>query len=244
MRGEVVGINSAIFSQSGGNIGIGFAIPSNAVKELLPQLRDKGRVVRGFIGASVQKVSPEIAESLGINPARGALVADLVKGGPAERAGVKTGDVIVEFDRRPIKDSADLPQQVARVTPGSAVQVKVIRDGKETTLPLTIGEMKETEVAASTQEGELGLTVQPLTPQLAENLGLERTEGLVISAVKSGSAAEEAGLRSGDVIVELNRQPVKNLADYNREIARNDKTKSVLFLVRRGQSSLFLALKR
>ena len=244
LRGEVVGINSAIFSQSGGNIGIGFAIPSNAVKELLPQLRDKGRVVRGFIGASVQKVSPEIAESLGINPARGALVADLVKGGPAERAGVKTGDVIVEFDRRPIKDSADLPQQVARVTPGSAVQVKVIRDGKETTLPLTIGEMKETEVAASTQEGELGLTVQPLTPQLAENLGLERTEGLVISAVKSGSAAEEAGLRSGDVIVELNRQPVKNLADYNREIARNDKTKSVLFLVRRGQSSLFLALKR
>lgn len=244
LRGEVVGINSAIFSQSGGNIGIGFAIPSNAVKELLPQLRDKGKVVRGFIGASVQKVSPEIAESLGINPARGALVADLVKGGPAERAGMKTGDVIVEFDRRAIKDSADLPQQVARVAPGAAVQVKVIRDGKETTLPLTVGEMKEAEVAASTQDGELGLTVQPLTPQMAENLGLERTDGLVISAVKPGSAADEAGLRSGDVILEVNRQSVKNLADYNREITRNDKAKSVLFLVRRGQNSLFLALKR
>jgi len=244
LRGEVVGINSAIFSQSGGNIGIGFAIPSNAVKELLPQLRDKGKVVRGFIGASVQKVTPEIGESLGINPARGALVADLVKDGPAERAGLKTGDVIVEFDRRPIKDSADLPQQVARVAPGSSVQIKVIRDGKETTLPLTVGEMKGTEVAASAQEGELGLTVQPLTPQLAENLGLERTDGLVISAVKPGSSADEAGLRAGDVIIEVNRQTVKNLADYNREIARNDKAKSVLFLVRRGQSSLFLALKR
>jgi len=244
LRGEVVGINSAIFSQSGGNIGIGFAIPSNAVKELLPQLRDKGKVVRGFIGASVQKLSPEIAESLGINPARGALVADLVKGGPAETAGVKTGDVIVEFDRRAIKDSTDLPQQVARVAPGTAVQVKVIRDGKETTLPLTVGEMKEAEVAATAQEGELGLTVQPLTPQLAENLGLERKDGLVISAVKPGSAADEAGLRSGDVVVEINRQPVKNLADYNREIARNEKGKSVLFLVRRGQTSLFLALKR
>jgi serine protease Do len=244
LRGEVVGINTAIFSQSGGNIGIGFAIPSNSVKELLPQLRDKGKVVRGFIGVSVQKVSPEIAESLGINPARGALVADLVKAGPAERAGVKTGDVIVEFDRRPIKDSADLPQQVARVVPGAAVQIKVIRDGKEATLSLTIGEMKETEVAAAAQEGELGLTVQPLTPELAETLGLERSAGLVISAVKPGSAADEAGLRSGDVLVEINRQPVNNLADYNREIADNDKAKPVLFLVRRGQSSLFLALKR
>ncbi len=244
LRGEVIGINTAIYSQSGGNVGIGFAIPSNSVKELLPQLRDKGKVVRGFIGASVQKVSPEIAESLNINPPRGALVADLVKGGPAERAGVKTGDVIIEFDRRPIKDSADLPQQVARVAPGSAVQLKVIRDGKETSLPITVGEMKETEVAATAQEGELGLTVQPLTPQLAESLGVERGEGLVISAVTPGSAADEAGLRAGDVVVEINRQAVKTLADYKREIARNDKAKSVLFLVRRGQSSLFLALKR
>jgi len=244
LRGEVVGINTAIFSQSGGNIGIGFAIPSNSVKELLPQLRDKGRVVRGFIGTSVQKVTPEIADSLGLNPARGALVADMVKGGPAERGGVKTGDVIVEFDRKPIKDSSDLPSAVARVAPGTAVQVKIARDGKEMTLPITVGEMKETEVATSTQAGELGLTVQSLTPQLAESLGIERGEGLVISAVKPGSAAEEAGMRSGDVISEINRQPVKNLADYNREIARNEKAKSVLFLVRRGQSSLFLALKR
>jgi len=244
LRGEVIGINTAIFSQSGGNVGIGFAIPSNSVKELLPQLRDKGKVVRGFIGTSVQRVSPEIADSLGLNTARGALVADMVKGGPAERAGVKTGDVIVEFDRKPIKDSADLPSAVARVTPGTSVQLKIARDGKEMSLPIIVGEMKEAEVATTTPAGELGLTVQPLTPQLAENLGIERGEGLVISAVTPGSNAEEAGLRSGDVITEINRQPVKNLADYKRELARNEKAKSVLFLVRRGQNSLFLALKR
>ncbi len=244
LRGEVVGINTAIFSQSGGNIGIGFAIPANSVKELLPQLRDKGKVVRGFIGASVQKVTPEIADSLGLKQARGALVADVVKGGPAERAGLRRGDIIVEFDRKEIKDSADLPSQVARVAPGMSVPIKVLRDGTEMTLPLIVGEMKESEIIASTQEGDLGLTVQPVTPQLAENLGLERAEGLVISAVKRGSAAEEAGLRSGDVITEINRQPIKNLADYNRELTRSEKAKSVLLLVRRGQSSLFLALKR
>jgi serine protease Do len=244
LRGEVVGINSAIFSQSGGNIGIGFAIPTNAVKELLPQLRDTGKVVRGFIGASVQKVTPDIADSLGLKQARGALVADVIKGGPAERAGLKPGDIILEFDRKEIKDSSDLPMQVARVAPGMSVQLKVLRDGKETALPLTVGEMKESEVIAATQEGDFGLTVQPVTPQLAENLGLERAEGLVITAVKRGSAAEEAGLRSGDVITEINRQPIKNLADYNRELTRNEKAKSVLLLVRRGQSSLFLALKR
>jgi serine protease Do len=133
---------------------------------------------------------------------------------------------------------------VARVAPGMSVQVKVLRDGKETALPLTVGEMKESEVIASTQEGDFGLTVQPVTPQLAETLGLERAEGLVITAVKRGSAAEEAGLRSGDVITEINRQPIKNLADYNRELTRSEKAKSVLLLVRRGQSSLFLALKR
>jgi serine protease Do len=244
LLGEVVGINTAIFSQSGGNIGIGFAIPANSVKELLPQLRDKGKVVRGFIGASVQKVSPEIADSLGLKQARGALVADVVKGGPAERGGLKHGDVIVEFDRKEIKDSSDLPIQVARVAPGMSVQIKVLRDGKEMTLPLTVGEMKESEIVASIQEGDLGLTVQPVTPQLAENLGLERAEGLVITAVKRGSPAEEAGLRSGDVISEINRQPIKNLADYNRELTRSEKAKSVLLLVRRGQNSLFLALKR
>ncbi len=244
LRGEVVGINTAIFSQSGGNIGIGFAIPANYVKDLLPQLRDKGRVVRGFIGTAVQKVTPEIADSLGAKQARGALIADVVKGGPAEQAGLRHGDIILEFNGRDIKDSADLPIQVARIAPGMSIRVKILRDGKQMTLPLTVGEMKESEVIASTQEGDFGFTVQPVTPQLAEHLGLKRAEGLVITAIERGSAAEEAGLRSGDVITEINRQTVKNLADYRQELARSGEAASVLLLVQRGQSSLFLALKR
>jgi serine protease Do len=245
LRGEVVGINTAIFSQSGGNIGIGFAIPTNSVKDLLPQLRDKGKVVRGYLGTTVQKISREIAESLGLKQTGGALVADVVKGGPAEKAGVKVGDVIVEFDKKVIKDSADLPAAVARVAPGTSVQLKIAREGKQISLPITVGEMKDSEVIASAgQESDLGLTVQPVTPDIAQSLGLERAEGLVVASVKPGSAADDAGLRSGDVITQVNRRPVKNLADYNREISRNEKTKSVLFLVRRGESSVFLALKR
>jgi serine protease Do len=245
LRGEVVGVTTAIFSQSGGgNIGIGFAIPANSVRELLPQLREKGKVVRGFIGASIQKVTPEIADTLGLKQARGALVANLVKGGPAERAGIKAGDVIVEFDRKEIKDSVDLPIQVARVAPGSSVQLKVLRESKELTLPITVGEMKENEIVAELEEGDFGLTVQPVTPQLAETLGLERAEGLMISAIQRGSAAEQAGLRTGDVITEINRRPIKDLADYKRELTRSEKTTSLLLLVRRGQSNLFLALKR
>ena len=245
LRGEVVGINTAIFSQTGGNIGIGFAIPTNSVKDLLPQLRDKGRVVRGYLGTTVQKITPEIADSLGLKQREGALVADVVQGGPAEKAGLKAGDVIVEFDKKEIKDSSDLPAAVARVAPGTSVQLRIARDGKQISLPITVGELKDNEVAAPAgQEGELGLAVQPLTPEMAQSLGLERAEGLVVASVKPGSAADEAGLRSGDVITQVNRRPVKNLADYNREISRSEKGKSMLFLVRRGESSVFLALKR
>lgn len=245
LRGEVVGINTAIFSQSGGNIGIGFAIPTNSVKDLLPQLKDKGRVVRGYLGTTVQKITPDIAESLSLKQTTGALVADVVKSGPAEKAGLKPGDIIIEFDRKEIKDSADLPSVVARITPGTTAQVKVLREGKQISLPITVGELKDNEIAAAAgQESDMGLTVQPLTPDVAQSLGLERVEGLVISAVAPGSAADEAGLRSGDVITQVNRRPVKNLAEYNREVSRTEKGKSVLFLVRRGESSVFLALKR
>lgn len=244
LRGEVVGITTAIYSQSGGNIGIGFAIPTNSIKEVLPQLKDKGRVVRGYLGTTVQKITPEIADSLGVKQQRGALVADVVRGSPAERAGIKTGDIITEFNSKEVKDSTELPGLVARVAPGTGTSVKVLRDGKEMTLAITVGEMKETEVAASGQQGELGLAVQPVTPEVAQSLGLDRAEGLVITEVKPGSAADDAGLREGDLITQINRRPVKNLADYNREMAQSKKGQSVLLLVRRGDASVFLALKR
>jgi len=245
LRGEVVGINTAIFSRTGGNIGIGFAIPINLVKELLPQLKGRGKVTRGYLGVLIQKVTPEIAESLGLEKARGALVASVSKDGPAERAGVKVGDVIVEFDGKEIKDSNDLPLVVARTAVNKAARLKVLRDKREVMLSVTVGELKEEEVVASAAEkGDLGLTVQRVTPQVAESLGLEKAEGLVVTGVEPGSAGDEAGLRRGDVILEVDRKPVKTVAEYRKVVGEASKRgKGILFLVRRGESTLFLALK-
>jgi serine protease Do len=244
LRGEVVGINTAIFSRTGGNIGIGFAIPINLAKELVPQLKSKGKVTRGWLGVVIQKVTPDLAESLGLDHARGALVANVAKDGPAERAGVKVGDVIVEFDGKDVKDSNELPILVARTAVDRKARLKVLRDKKEVNLTVMIGELKDEEVVASSEEkGDLGLTVQRLTPQIAESLGLERVEGLVITAVEPGSAGEEAGLRRGDVILEMDRKAVRNLAEYRKALEGAKKGKGILFLVRRGESTLFLALK-
>ena len=244
MRGEVIGINTAIFSRTGGNIGIGFAIPINLVKELLPQLRGKGKVTRGYLGVLIQKVTPDIAESLGMDKGYGALVANVSKDGPAEKAGVKVGDVIVEFDGLAIKDSGDLPIIVARTPVEKKVRMKVLRDKKEVVLNVSVGELKDEEIVASAPEkGELGLTVQRLTPQMAESLGLERSEGVVVTAIEPGSAAEEAGIRRGDVILEVDRRAVRNLDEYKKALAGARKGRGVLFLVRRGESTLFLALK-
>ncbi|MBM4261250.1 MAG: DegQ family serine endoprotease [Deltaproteobacteria bacterium] len=244
LRGEVVGINTAIFTRSGGNIGIGFAIPVNLVKELLPQLRGKGKVTRGYLGVLIQKVTPEIADSLGMERGYGALVANVSKDGPAEKAGVKVGDVIVEFDGKEVKDSSELPIIVARTAVEKKVRMKVLRDKKEVILNVAVGELKEEEVVASAPEkGELGMTVQRLTPQVAESLGLEKTEGVVVTQVEPGSAADEAGIRRGDVILEIDRKAVRSVDEYKKSVATIRKGRGVLFLVRRGESTLFLALK-
>jgi serine protease Do len=246
-KGEVVGINTAIYSRSGGNIGIGFAIPINIAKEIVPQLKEKGHVTRGWLGVMIQKVTPDIAESLGLSEPRGALVADVVKDGPAEAAGIKQGDVIVEYDGKPIADSADLPLLVARTPVGRTVVVKVIRDKKEQTFNVKIAELKEEEVAqgggGTTSEG-LGLTVQTLTPDIADNLGLDRNlKGVVVTDVDPNGPAGDAGMRRGDVILEVNRTPVKDVDAYRKALRASGKGKSVLFLVRRGDNTIFLAVK-
>jgi serine protease Do len=245
-RGEVVGINTAIFSRGGGNIGIGFAIPIGLAKEIVPQLKEKGHVTRGWLGVMIQKVTPDIAESLGLSEARGALVADVVKDGPAEAAGIKQGDVIVEYDGKPVNDSAELPLLVARTSVGKTVKLKVIR-GKDTeTMSVKVQELKEEETAqagAGTSE-DLGLAVQTLTPDLAENLGLDRSlKGVVVTQVEPSGAAADAGLRRGDVILEVNRQAVKDVDAYRKAVKGVGKGKSILFLVRRGDNTIFLALK-
>ncbi len=245
LRGEVVGINSAIFSRSGGNIGIGFAIPINLAKELIPQLEEKGRVTRGWLGVLIQKVTPEIAEHLELKEARGALVADVVEDGPAKAAGLHVGDVIVEFDGHAVKDSTELPLLVARTGIGKTVPVKVIRDNKTETYQVTVAELKDEETQmASGKEENFGLTVQAITPDIAESLGLSKDiKGVVVSGVESGSSADDAGLRRGDVILEVNRKPVEDLNAYRKAMKGAGTSKSLLLLVRRGENTIFVALK-
>ena len=244
LSGEVVGINTAIFSQSGGNIGIGFATPVNLAKEILPELRGKGKVTRGWLGVTIQGVTPDIAKSLGLDRPRGGLVADVAKNSPADHAGIKVGDVVLEFDGTEIKESNDLPPLVARTRPEKQARVKLLRDKKELGLSVTIGELKEAEVVASAKEsGGLGLTVQGVTPELAQTLQLERAQGVVITVVEPGSPGDEAGLQPGDAVVEIDRKPVRDLADYRRAVADAKKDQGILFLVRREGNSMFVALK-
>jgi serine protease Do len=245
LEGEVVGINTAIFSRSGGNIGIGFAIPINLAKELLPELEEKGRVTRGWLGVLIQKVTDDIAESLGLEEARGALVADVLPDGPAQEAGIRVGDVIVEFDGHAVGESSELPFLVARTPVGKTVSVKVIRDGDGESISVAIGELTDEEVIATASEDDLGLTVQPLTPEIAESLGLDPdTRGVVVSGIQPGSSAEDAGLRRGDVVLEVDRKPVTNLSTYQQALRKSAKGKSILLLVRRGDTTIFIPLKR
>ena len=246
MQGEVVGINSAIFSRTGGNIGIGFAVPIDLVKELLPQLKEKGRVTRGWLGVLIQKVTPEIAESLGLEQARGALVADVVKDGPAAAAGMKIGDVIIEYDGSEVRESSELPLMVARTPLGKQVEVKVLRDKESLDVRITIAELKDEEavLAGKADEEKIGLAVQTLTPDIAQNLGVgEDVKGVVVTAVEPGTPGDDAGLHRGDIILEVNRQAIEDVGDYRKALSGSEKGKNVLFLVRRGENTIFLALK-
>ena len=242
-RGEVVGVNTAIYSRGGGNVGIGFAIPINLVKELLPQLQSDGRVTRGWLGVAFQKMTPLLAESLSVGKSRGALVAEVLPDSPAAKAGFKSGDVIVEFDGTPIKESGDLPMIVARTPVGKDVGVKVVRDGKERTLTVSIGKLQEEAVAAAEQGTGLGLTVRDLTPDAAKKLSVKKAEGVVVTEIKPGSPADVAGLRKGDVILEVNRNPVKSLSAYDRVVKDIKKGQNALFLVQRGEMTRFFVAK-
>jgi len=247
-HGEVIGINTVIFSQTGGSIGIGFAIPINMAKEILEQLKT-GRVVRGWLGVMIQKVTPELKAKLGLEDEQGALVADVSSGGPAEKAGIRRGDVIVSFDGKKINEMKELPYIVASTPIGKKVPVKVLRKGKEATFEVKIGELKE-EKGAIEEGGEngarsrLGMRVEVLTPQLARNLGLSPdAQGLAVVQVDVGSPAAEAGLRPGDVILELDQEPVTDAAAFLKKINGYKEGDTILFLIRRGDSTLYVTVK-
>ena len=242
VSGNVIGINTAIRA---GAEGLGFAIPINMAKDLLPQLRETGSVTRGWLGVQIQRVTPPLAEEFGLDKPRGALVSQVFEDSPAEKAKIKHGDVILEFDGVEIDNFDDLPRQVANTPPGSQVDVVVMRDGKKKTLATKLEKMEDTpiELARSDSPGlDWGFDVQDLSPRIAEQLGLDpQQDGVVIADVKPDSPAQEAGLQRGDVIVEANRKSVESV-DQLLELIEDDD--DPVLLVRRGDGTLYVPLTR
>lgn len=244
MNGKVVGINTAIFTQSGGSIGIGFAIPINMAKSLLPQLK-KGKVIRGWLGVMIQKITPELKEKLGLKDTAGALVADVTKGGPADKAGIKRGDVIIRYNGKKIKEMNELPFLVASTPVGRVVKVEVIRKGKIKVFDVKIGKLEETPKKEEAEEKvlKLGMRVEEITPEIQHKFGLTEKQGVVVVDVERFSPAYESGIREGDVILEIDQIPVNNINKYYKLISRYKKGDTILFLIKRGGSTIYLTLK-
>ncbi len=242
--GEAVGINSAIFSQSGGSIGIGFAIPINMAKNLLPQLK-KGKVTRGWLGVMIQKITPDLKEKLNLKDEGGALVADVIAQGPADRAGIKRGDVIIAFNGKEVKESSQLPYLVGSTPVGQLTKVDVIRGGERQSFDVKIAELKEENVkqVSGREKPILGMTVHEITPDIAKNWGLKEKTGVVVLHVKDYSPASEAGVRPGDVILEIDNAAIPNVDTFMKKIQGYKKGDAVLFLIKRQDSTLFLTLK-
>ncbi len=242
MKGEVIGINTAIVASGQG---IGFAIPTNTAKDVLPQLKDKGRVTRGWLGVNIQEVTPELAKSFNLSEKRGALVAEVVKDGPAEKAGIVQGDVIVEFNGKAITDSKDLPRTVAATPIGKTVTVKLWRNGGMVKKDVKIGQMqddKTTEVAKAPSGKKLGIRVQTMTPDIAASLGVKNGSGVVVTDIDSAGPAAEAGIRRGDIIREMNKTPIKDAESFIRSMEQAKGDGSILFLIQRGANTIYIAV--
>jgi len=240
LKGEVVGINTAIVAQAQG---IGFAIPINMAKAIVKQLKKHHRVIRGWLGVMIQEVTPQLAQALGLKEAKGALVADVTPNSPADRAGIKRGDVIIEYNGHSIKEMNELPRLVAATPIGEKVRIKVWRNGRIIILNATIGELKEEKTMAKEipfSPQDLGIEVADITPRLAARLGIDK--GVIIIRVRLGSPAAEAGLRRGDVIIEINRHVISNVRDYYKYIQKVRPGDTLLFLIKREEGTLFIPM--
>jgi serine protease Do len=248
-RGELVGINTAIFSQTGGYQGVGFAVPTSMGKPIYESLIKTGKVVRGYLGIGIQDLSQDLAKSFGIKNAKGALVSDVKEESPADQAGLKQGDVITSYQGSPVDDAVSLQRLVTRTAVGTKAPVKVIRDGHEKDLTVTIGEQLDTVQVAKAETAEAdyafaGVAVQDLDRETAKELGLKgKLQGVVVTGVEPESGAEKAGLMAGDVIREINRQPVKSVKEFEKASAAIKKGDNVLILINRRGNALFLTAK-
>ena len=248
--GNVIGVNTAIFSPSGGSVGIAFAIPADTVRTVVGQLKDHGAVTRGWIGVQIQPVTDEVADSLGLPKPEGALVAEPQDGSPAVKAGIKAGDVITSVDGRPVKDARDLAKRIGAMAPGSAVKLEIVRDGKHQTLSLSLGELPKEVRQAKAKGGEqneqsgtelprLGLTLAP-----AGGVAGAGNDGVVVTAVEPDGPAATHGFKSGDVILEVAGKAVSSPADVRKALAdaRGDGKRAVLMRVKSGDQTRFIAL--
>jgi serine protease Do len=244
-RGQAIGINAAIVTQSGGSVGIGFAIPINLAKPVLIQLESSGHVVRGYLGVTVQPVTADLAKSFKLDASRGALVSSVADSSPALKAGVKPGDVIVAYDGHAIARSDELPRMVAETPVGRAVGVTLARDGTPVTVTITVGrltEAAERPSATANAQPSLGLALQTVTPELARRLHLRVHSGVVVRGVEEDSPAANAGLQPGDVIGEIDRQPVTSVDEVEQMIGRRSPGTPTLFLVHRDDGDLYLTM--
>jgi len=238
LRSEVIGINSMISSTSGGNIGIGFAIPSNMAKKVVEQLKDKGKVVRGYLGVrGIYPIDEDLKKSLNLKSKQGAMIQEVEPDTPAAKAGMKPYDVIIEVNGQPVKDHNDLLFKIADIPPGTKVNVKVIRNKgeEEKILTVTLAERpgEEVETPASSSEKDIGLQVRELSPRLARRLGYRTEEGLIITEVTRYSEAEDKGIRRGDIILEVNQNKITSIADMKRILDRSDRGDVLILRIRR-----------
>jgi serine protease Do len=244
LSGEVIGINTAINPRANT---IGFAVPVNMAKEILPQLRAQGHVTRGWLGVVIQPVTPELKEHLDLEETRGALVSRVIPDGPAADAGIERGDVIVEFDGRPIDDWNELPRVVAATPVEKKVKVVVMHEGRRKSHRVRVGELEDPEAqklaAAEEEPSAYGLRVQNLTPDLAGQLGVDEKQGVVVTEVEPGSPADEAKLRRGDVILEVDRGEIADVSELKQRLDAADDERGALLLIRRGDATLFVPLK-
>jgi serine protease Do len=248
-KGELVGINTAIFSQTGGYQGVGFAVPTSMGKPIYESLIKNGKVVRGYLGIGIQDLTRDLAKSFGIKDSKGALVSDVKDDSPADQAGLKQGDIITTYQGSPVEDAVALQRLVTRTAVGLKVPVKVIRDGHEKDLTVTIGEQSDTTKVAKAEPNEkgyafAGVAVQDLDRDTAKELGFKgKAQGVVVTGIEPDSGAEKAGLMPGDVIREINRQPVKSVKDFEKVSSSVKKGDNVLILINRRGAALFLSAK-
>jgi serine protease Do len=247
MRGEAIGINTAIVSRSGGYNGIGFAIPMNMAREICDQLMENGSVTRGFLGVIIQPLTSELATSFNLDSDKGVLIGDVNEDGPAGRAGLQRGDVVVELNGKPVEDMTTFRNRVAMIEPGKKAELEVVRDGKRQTISVKVGKLESTSMVAAKSsnavEKQLGLSVQTLDKQLAEKLGVEGEQGVVITNVAPGSEASRQGLRPGMVIKEVNHKSVKDASQFAELVEASEDGSSLLLLVQHDEHTRFVVLK-